>query len=86
MAGIVHLQPMSWVNNWPVIGIDKDGDGKGEPVLTYKKPSGKSPYGIITPPESDEFNAPSPGLQWQWQANPVATLEFRRCVESGLRL
>ncbi|WP_235643516.1 glycoside hydrolase 43 family protein [[Flexibacter] sp. ATCC 35208] len=35
---VVHLQPMKWVNNWPVIGIDKDGDGKGEPVLTYKKP------------------------------------------------
>jgi len=35
---VVHLQPMKWVNDWPVIGIDKDGDGKGEPVLTYKKP------------------------------------------------
>lgn len=24
---LVHLQPMKWVNDWPVIGIDKDGDG-----------------------------------------------------------
>jgi beta-xylosidase len=82
----VHLQPMRWVNNWPVIGIDKDGDGKGEPVLTYKKPSGKSPYGIITPPESDEFNAPSLGLQWQWQANPAATWSFSDALKGGLRL
>jgi len=36
---IVHLQPMRWLNDWPVIGIDKDGDGKGEPVAVYKKPN-----------------------------------------------
>ncbi|HPH47090.1 MAG TPA: glycoside hydrolase 43 family protein, partial [Chryseolinea sp.] len=22
---VVHLQPMKWVNDWPVIGVDKDG-------------------------------------------------------------
>ena len=26
---IVHLQPVKWVNDWPVIGVDADGDGKG---------------------------------------------------------
>ncbi|MBO9657433.1 MAG: glycoside hydrolase 43 family protein, partial [Chitinophagaceae bacterium] len=36
---VVHLQPMKWVNDWPVIGVDKDGDGKGEPVMEYKKPN-----------------------------------------------
>jgi len=36
---IVHLQPMKWVKDWPVIGIDKDGDGTGEPVMTCKKPN-----------------------------------------------
>lgn len=72
---VVHLQPMKWVADWPVIGLDPDGDGKGEPVLTYKKPSrtgapvGKS-YPIATPAESDEFNTTALGLQWQWQANP----------------
>jgi beta-xylosidase len=25
---VVHLQPMAWKNDWPVIGTDKDGDGK----------------------------------------------------------
>jgi beta-xylosidase len=35
---IVHLQPMRWANGFPVIGNDADGDGTGEPVLTYKKP------------------------------------------------
>lgn len=67
---IVHLQPMKWVNDWPVIGEDKDGDGKGEPVLIYKKPNVGKTYPVQTPIESDEFNRNSIGLQWQWQANP----------------
>jgi len=67
---IVHLQPMKWVNDWPVIGIDPDGDGKGEPVLKFKKPSVGKIGPITTPVESDEFNGNSLGLQWQWSANP----------------
>jgi beta-xylosidase len=61
---------MKWVNNWPVIGVDKDGDGKGEPVLEYKKPNVGKTYPVQTPQESDEFNGNKLGLQWQWQANP----------------
>jgi beta-xylosidase len=67
---VVHLQPMKWINDWPVIGIDKDGDGKGEPVLVYKKPNVGKSFPVTTPQESDEFNESKLGLQWQWQANP----------------
>lgn len=67
---IVHLQPMKWMNDWPVIGEDKDGDGKGEPVLVYKKPKVGKTFPVTTPQESDEFNSNKLGLQWQWQANP----------------
>jgi beta-xylosidase len=67
---VTLLQPMKWVNDWPVIGIDKDGDGKGEPVTTYKKPNVGKTYPVQTPVESDEFNSYRVGLQWQWQANP----------------
>lgn len=70
---VVHLQPMKWINDWPVIGIDKDGDGNGEPVVSYKKPNVGKTYPVITPPESDEFNTIQLGLQWQWQANPKGT-------------
>lgn len=70
---IIHLQPVKWVNNWPVIGIDADRDGKGEPVLSYKKPNVGKVYPINTPAESDEFNNDTLGLQWQWQANPKVT-------------
>jgi beta-xylosidase len=70
---VVHLQPMKWIDNWPVIGVDADGDGIGEPVLTYTKPLTSKKHPLATPPESDEFNEPALGRQWQWQANPKGT-------------
>ncbi|RYY48128.1 MAG: glycosyl hydrolase 43 family protein [Chitinophagaceae bacterium] len=66
---IVHLQPMVWKNDWPVIGSDPDLDGKGEPVMRYRKPYVVKTTQASVPLSSDEFNAPSMGLQWQWQAN-----------------
>jgi beta-xylosidase len=73
---IVHLQPMKWVNDWPVIGTDKDADGKGEPVLIHKKPNVGKSFPISTVADTDEFNAPKLGLQWQWQANPKGGWAF----------
>lgn len=71
---VVHLQPMKWQNDWPVIGSDEDKNGTGEPVMVYKKPNvGKKSFPVETPPESDEFNNPKLGLQWQWHANPQIT-------------
>jgi len=67
---IVHLQPMHWVNDWPVMGKDQDGNGIGEPVLQYKKPNVGQKYAIQTPRETDNFEQDSLGLQWQWNANP----------------
>jgi beta-xylosidase len=52
-----------------VIGIDTDGDGKGEPVLNYPSPR-TFILGKDTMLTSDEFNTNQLGLQWQWQANP----------------
>ncbi len=83
---IVHLQPVKWVGDWPVIGVDKDGDGKGEPVLRYKKPNVGKIYPKVTPPESDEFNDSTMGLQWQWPANPQATWAFANPAKGALRL
>jgi beta-xylosidase len=59
---VVHLNPVDWTSGWPIMGR------KGEPVTTYKKPKSSSNE-IVNPVESDEFNAPTVGLQWQWHGN-----------------
>ena len=59
---VVHLQPVDWSSGWPIMGK------KGEPVVTYQKPRSSSST-IVNPVESDEFNSPTLGKQWQWQAN-----------------
>lgn len=73
---VVHLQPAVWKNGFPVVGIDTDGDGTGDPVLTYKKPNVGKTFPITTPPDSDEFDGPTLGRQWQWHANPEARWAF----------
>ncbi|MCD8540373.1 MAG: family 43 glycosylhydrolase, partial [Leadbetterella sp.] len=67
---IVHLQPMTWKDNWPVMGIN------GQPVMQHKKPATGKAYAPVTPAESDEFNAPRTGLQWQWAANRETVYGF----------
>ncbi len=67
---IVHLQPMNWKNNWPMMGKDFDKNGIGEPVKSYKKPNVGQIYPVETPIETDDFKRFNIGLQWQWNANP----------------
>ena len=59
---VVHLNPVDWNSGWPIMGK------KGEPVTTFPKPKASSTL-IVNPVESDEFNSPEIGKQWQWQAN-----------------
>lgn len=75
---IVHLQPMHWENDWPVIGVNKPGNDYGEPVMEYRKPdigktqeelADKSKYPVCEPDCSDEFDGEKLGLQWQWNSN-----------------
>ncbi len=83
---IVHLQPVTWINDWPVMGIDKDGDGCGDPVTEYKKPNVGKVYPVVVPATSDEFNENKLGLQWQWNANPQAQWAFPMGSAGVLRL
>lgn len=66
---IVHLEPVNWKNGWPVMGIDANNDGIGEPVKEYRKPNVGKSYAATPLVSSDEFNGHRFGLQWQWQAN-----------------
>ena len=60
---VVHLNPVDWSTGWPIMGK------KGEPVTTYRKPKANGQLPTANPVESDEFNSPIMGKQWQWQAN-----------------
>ena len=83
---VVHLQPMEWTaDGWPVIGVDKDGDGVGEPVSKYRKPSLKS-SGTFQPSESEDFDSVDLGLQWQWHGIPSPYWYFLDARNSALRL
>lgn len=66
---VIHLQPVTWKDNWPVMGKVPAKGYCGEPVITYRKPSTKGKVDVVNPVESDEFNSPKLGLQWQWHAN-----------------
>lgn len=83
---VVHLQPVTWEKNWPIIGLDTNKDGIGEPVIEHPKPKVSSKTTIITPAESDEFNADAMGLQWQWHGNPQGGWAFNYPKEGVLRL
>ncbi len=65
---VLHLQPMRWEDDWPVIGIN-DVDGCGEPALRYRKPDVGAVYPPDAPEDSDLFDGGKLGLQWQWNAN-----------------
>jgi beta-xylosidase len=58
------LEPVTWTDNWPVIGVS----GKG--VTTYKKPNVGQEYPITTLPTNDNFRSYKLGLQWGWNHNP----------------
>lgn len=66
---LVHLQPVVWREDWPVVGARPDERGTGEPVPRHQKPD-TPPQQPAAPPCSDDFREGRPGLQWQWQANP----------------
>lgn len=82
---IVHLQPVTWVNDWPMMG-QVIGEGIGEPVLQWKKPSSARAVEVTTPPSTDDFAAAALGLQWQWQANPMSSWYSLAIRDSYIRL
>ncbi len=79
---IVHLQPVKWINDWPVMG-EQINDDAGQPVMKHRKPDiGEQAVAaaknfrhknnltdIYAPDASDDFTGDRLGLQWQWNAN-----------------
>ena len=59
-----NLQPVSWVDNWPVIGAN------GTAVATNKKPTIGKEYPVTVLPTNDNFRNYALGMQWSWNHNP----------------
>lgn len=60
---IPYLLPVSWSNDWPVLG------NNGKVPSTLQLPASQEEgYGMVT---SDEFESDKLPLEWQWNHNPV---------------
>ena len=75
LGRVVHLQPAGWLDDWPYMGVDIDGNGVGEPVRQWQCPLPKATANqqnhanSVSAPRED-FNSPL-ALQWQWNHNPA---------------
>lgn len=75
---VVHLQPVRWIEDWPVMGADLDMNDIGEPVHVWATPFAPSVSAL--PQTDDDFSGDTwawrgqhrsaLGLQWQWNHNP----------------
>ncbi len=61
------LQPMRWVNDWPVLGDPANGN---KLVSTWQKPV-KGNFSYSFPQTSDEFNKPDLGNHWEFNHIPI---------------
>lgn len=64
---VVHLEPVSWEDGWPLMGRAGDG-GVREPVGVHAKPS-LPPVSVTRPAADDDFEGEALGAQWEWRAN-----------------
>lgn len=69
LGRVVHLQPMHWEDGWPIIGVDLDRNGIGEPIHVGQKPIQST--AMFAPQTNDDFSASTLSLQWQFNHNPV---------------
>jgi len=68
---IDYLEPLRWVDDWPIIGAPIPGDAEaGQPVAGAPMPDTGSPPTRDHIQASDDFASPKLGLQWEWNHNP----------------
>jgi beta-xylosidase len=67
---IVHLEPVRWEHDWPVIGEAADGATIGEPVRSAPMPDHQGMALPVRPQTSDDFSSTTLEPQWEWNHNP----------------
>lgn len=66
----LHLLPVTWVDGWPIIGNDTDGDGIGEMVWGGRKPINGLPVTVLS--TNDDFERAVLEPYWEWNHQPRA--------------
>ena len=64
MGRMPNMQPVRWVDDWPVIG------NNGVPLTSYTKPNVGKSYPAEAMPTNDNFRSYPLGMQWEWNHNP----------------
>jgi beta-xylosidase len=70
---IVHLEPVRWRDDWPIIGDDPDGGSTGQPVPSGPIPGHPDVESMQHPQTSDDFDSTTLRPQWEWNHNPENT-------------
>ena len=71
LGRVVHLQPVRWQDDWPLMGVDYDGNGVGEPVASWQKPiSSMSPFSSMS---SQAPSMTSPPHSWACSGSGTTT-------------
>jgi beta-xylosidase len=65
----MSLLPVTWVDDWPIIGATSNGE-PGKMVLAARKPIHGFP--VVMPQSRADFSEPVLGPQWEWNHQPRA--------------
>lgn len=82
---VVHLQPLRWIDGWPLVGEPSAKPGVGQPLREHAKPV-PGVFARREPAVGDEFDGPALGPQWQWAANSQASWHALDARPGFLRL
>lgn len=90
LGRIIHLQPMCFLDDWPFIGQDQNGDGIGEPVEEWPVPAEGMPEYAIR--QSDDLRRRHWGSSGSGRPIPIQTfIPWRNirdtcgCIVTGIR-
>jgi beta-xylosidase len=67
---IVHLEPVRWRDDWPMVGDDPDGSPVGQPAPSGPIPGHPESESQQRPQTSDDFDETKLAPQWEWNHNP----------------
>ncbi|HEU5340774.1 glycoside hydrolase 43 family protein [Edaphobacter sp.] len=67
---VVLLEPVRWVDDWPVMGESVSADDAGEPVAGGPLPVVVRGADEMAPQTSDDFGGATLAPMWEWNHNP----------------